>query len=156
MKTPEQNIVQTLKGKTVLFLENDLDFSDYGGQTEFVEILKRNNIEFKALFNLSEDYTIEQIVSEILSHDCIVFMTQWVYDIAHKLRDFMFELKQPKIVIEIHVGKDPTWYYKPEGIAHDLYAYQCLVNWGEADKETETFYKITDKAYWDYENEFDA
>lgn len=154
MKTPEQNIKKVLAGKKVLFLENDNGLSDYGGQTEFEDILKKNGIEYTLMLGLSDNYTMEEIVKAIHSHDCIVFMTQWVYEIAQKLRDFMFSLQEKKIVIEVYIN-EPSWYYKPKDAVHDVYIYTCQVIWDEADKETESFYKLTDKPYWDYKNKFD-
>jgi len=155
IKTPEQNIADTFKGKRILFLENGNELDDYGGQSEFGEILKRNNIECTFLFDLSEKYTIEQIVEQIMTHDAICFMTQWVYEVSHKLRDFMFELKEPKDVIEIYIS-EPSWYYKPKGVPHNVFIYTCGMDWGVPDKETEKFYKLSDTAYWDYKNGFDA
>lgn len=153
MLTPEENIVNVLKGKRVLFLENDTCFSDDGGQKEFVAILDRHGIEHTDFFELIDNYTLEEIVAAIKEHDALCFMTQWLYNIAGKIFDFMYQLQDKKIVIEIHSG-DPTWYYKPD-VVHDVYIYKCSMHWGEAKKDRERFYKLSDKPYWDYENKFD-
>lgn len=153
MLTPEQNIVNTLRGKRVLFLENDNSFSSVGGQKEFVSILDNNGIEHTDLFDFRYKYSMEEIAKIIGEHDALCFMTQWVSEESIKLRDYMFSLKDKKDVIEIHIA-EPTWYYKPD-VVHDVYIYRCTVHWGEPDKDTERFYKLSDKPYWDYKNNFD-
>lgn len=137
------NIVNTLRGKKVLFLENDNELDN--GLDEFQRILEANDIEHKILFDLSS-MNLQEIAKEINNHDAIVFMTQWVYDIAKKLKDYMFSLTEKKIVIEAYINT-PTWYYKPKTI-HDVYIYSCM------GKESENFYKLSNKPYWNYKNNF--
>lgn len=150
--SPEFNIFQTLRGKRVLFLENDNTLAH--GLDEFERILQRAQIEYKVLFDLSS-IPMEEIKKAIGECDVIVFQTRWVYDISMKLLDYMRSISDKKIVIECYIG-EPTWYYKHNhGTHHELYIYKCPVYWGEPDKKRECFYKITDKPYWDYENEFD-
>lgn len=149
----ETNILKSFKGKRILFLENSSCFDEYGGQEEFVAILDKLNIEHTDMFSISEDYTIEQIKEAILEHDAICFMTQWVYEIAGTIRDYMFQLQSPKDVIEIYIN-EPSFYYAPE-TCHTVYIYTCDTYFGEAEKETEKFYKLSDKPYWDYKNKFD-
>lgn len=149
IKTPEQNVIKTLTGKKVLFLENDNSLGN--GLNEFENILKRGNIQYKILFSLSE-MEVEDIIKEILSHDAIIFQTQWVYPISRKLSEYMFSLKEKKIVIECYIS-EPTWYYKPKAV-HDVYIYHVMTLWGEAEKDTEAFYKLSEKPYWDYKNKF--
>lgn len=152
INTPSENIAKTLKGKKVLFLENDNTLDN--GLDEFERILKSANIEYTILFELSEK-PLQSIIDSINSHDAIVFMTQWVYDIAEKLFLYIKSLKEKKIVIEAYIA-EPTWYYKNQhGSKYDVYIYSCQVTWGEADKESEKFYKLTNNAYWDYKNKFD-
>jgi hypothetical protein len=151
LKTPTQNVIKTLTGKKVLFLENDNGLEN--GLDEFERILQSANIEYTILFELSEK-PLDEIIKAINEHDAIVFMTQWVYEIAKKLFAYIKALPQKKIVIEVYIS-EPTWYYKSQhGSKHDVYIYSCQCYWGEADKDTETFYKLTNKAYWDYENGF--
>lgn len=150
MKTPEENVIETFKGKRVLFLENDNTLQD--GLDELENIFKRGEIEYRVLFAVSA-IPVEEIISEINSHDAIVFMTQWHSTVSKKIADYMFSIKEKKIVCQAYIH-EPTWYYKPETI-HDVYIYSCLVHWGKPDKEHETFYKLTEKAYWDYKNNFD-
>ena len=148
MKTPTQNIVNTLTGKRVLFLENDNGL--YNGLDKFESILKTNDIECKALFEVSE-LPMNVIVEHINEYDVIVFQTTWQTEYSKKLSDYIFALKTPKIIIEVPIS-DPTWYYKPKDIAHELYFYKPPFEWYI---EAETFIKLSDKAYWDYENKFD-
>lgn len=151
IKSPTQNVIDTLQGKKVLFLENDNELAN--GLDEFERILKGAEIEYTALFELSE-LPLQTITEAINSHDVIVFQTQWVYYIAKKLFECVKALPQKKIVVECYIN-EPTWYYKRQhGSKHDVYIYSCQVHWGEADKETEKFYKLTNKAYWDYKNGF--
>ena len=151
INTPTQNVINTLKGKKVLFLENSNELDD--GVDAFERILKSANIEYKVLFELSE-IPLHVITDEINNHDVIVFQTQWVYDISKKLFHYVKSLPEKKIVVEVYIS-EPTWYYKQQhGSKHDVYIYSCQVYWGEDDKETETFYRLTNKAYWDYKNNF--
>ncbi len=150
MKTPSENIAASLKGKRMLFLENDISLGN--GLQEFESILKSANIDYTILFDLS-DKPIEEIVKAINEHDGIVFMTQWVYDVSNKLKEYMFSLDKKKIIVEAYIN-EPTWYYKPKTI-HDVYIYTCMVYFGKPQKETEKFYKLSSKAYWDYKNKFD-
>lgn len=149
IKTPTENIIKTLKGKRILFLENGSCLEN--GVEEFERILKGAKIEYTILFNLSK-VPLNEIVKAINEHDGIIFMTQWVYDVSRKLKEYMFSLKEKKIVIEAYIS-EPTWYYKPKTI-HDVYIYSCMVPWGRAEKETEKFYKLSKKPYWDYKNKF--
>lgn len=148
IKTPEQNVVDTLKGKRVLFIENDNGL--YNGLEVFEDILKRNGIEYTVIFDASE-VPVDQIIDAIHSHDAIVFMTQWVYPVAKKLHGYISALKDKKIVVEVYLG-EPTWYYKPD-VVHDVYIYSCM-SMDEFDKSNEKFYMLSRKAYWDYKNKF--
>lgn len=149
---PEDNVIATLKGKKVLFLENDNSLEH--GLDEFENILKRAGIEYTVLFELDEK-PIEDIIKAINEHDAIVFMTQWVYEIAQKLFDYIKSLPEVKTIVEVYID-EPTWYYKKQhGSKHDVFIYSCQVHWGEPDKESESFHKLTNKAYWDYKNDFD-
>jgi hypothetical protein len=147
MNQAEQNIVKTLQGKTLLFVENDNGL--YHGLDRFKHLLKRNGIEYKILFEVGKK-PLDKVLKAIQKHDGIIFQTQWVYEVSTKLKEYMFSLKDPKIVIEVPVG-DPTWYFKPAGVPHDVYIFKT----DEMSKEDE-FYKLReDKAYWNYENGFD-
>jgi hypothetical protein len=83
-----------------------------------------------------------------------VFQTQWVYDISKKLLEYVKSIPKKKIVVECYIY-EPTWFYKRQhGSKHDVYVYSCDVLFGEENKENETFYKLTNKPYWSYKNEF--
>ncbi|HUS48525.1 MAG TPA: hypothetical protein VMZ91_00025 [Candidatus Paceibacterota bacterium] len=147
--TPSENILKTLKGKKVLFLENDTSLND--GLDCFEQRLIENEIEYKTLFNL-EEVPFDDILKSISECDCIVFMTQWVYEASKKIKEYMFALKDKKIVIEVYIC-EPTWYYKPRS-AHDVYIYSCYRPWKSDPIEDEKFYKLSQKPYWDYKNKF--
>lgn len=149
INTPEQNIAKTLKGKKMLFLENDNGL--HHGLDELENILKRNNIEYAVLFEIDKK-PIEDIIKAINEHDGIIFMTQWVYEVSRKLKEYMFSLKEKKIVIETYIS-EPSFYYKPKS-AHDVYIYKCPMIFSKPDKKHESFYKLSQKPYWDYKNKF--
>lgn len=154
MNTPEQNIVNTLKGKKVVILENDNIIDDERLQ-EFVKILEANGIEYEAICDLTTvaNYDINDIIEPVMKADAIVFMTQWVYEISKTMREFIADI-QKKIIIEVYIG-DPTWYYaKQHGTHHDVYIYTCRKYW-DSPKESESFYKLSDEPYWSYKNKFD-
>lgn len=147
MKTPKENVIDTLKGKKVLFIENDNGL--YDGVDDFENILKEANIEYKCIFEACEK-PIDDIIADILAYDCIVFMTQWRTEVSFELKKFLFSLKESKIIVQVYIH-EPTWFYKPD-TAHEVYIYT-----GPDDifDDSESFYKLSDKAYWDYENNFD-
>jgi len=149
-KNPQQNIANVLKGKKVLFLENDNGL--YNGLEAFEAILKQNKIKYKCLFEVSE-MPLEKIIKAIGSFDAIIFQTQWVYPVSKKLYEYMAALQEKKIVIECFIN-EPTWYYKPD-VVHDvyIYAYQDLQELWEGNGHK--FYKLSETAYWDYINKFD-
>jgi hypothetical protein len=151
INTPTQNVINTLTGKSVLFLENDSSLEN--GLNEFERILKSSNINYKALFDLSE-LPIKTITDAIDSYDVIVFQTQWVYDISKKLFEYVKSLPEKKVIVEVYIY-EPTWHYKKQHKSkHDVYIYSCEVMFGEAMKDTEEFYKLTNKPYWEYKNKF--
>jgi hypothetical protein len=152
MNTPAQNVEKTLKGKKVLFLENDNVLEN--GLDEFERILKNAGIEYKVLFGIS-DIPLQDVLTAINECDVIVFQTRWVYEISKKLFDYVSALPDKKTVVEVFIN-EPTWYYASQhGTHHDVYIYTCQTFYGEVFKDSEKFYKLTDKPYWDYENEFD-
>lgn len=146
-KTAVENIIGTLKGKKVLFLENDNGL--YHGLDEMEELFIEHKIDFKCLFEVNE-LPFEKILSEIKDCDAIVFQTQWVYEVSKKIRDFMYESTDKKIVIECYLGNDPTWYYKPDAV-HDVFI--CKPPTFKAWDEWK-FFKLSKKPYWDYKNKF--
>ena len=152
INSPRKNIAKLLKGKKVLFLENDNGL--YNGLNEFEQVLKDNKIEYKCLFDLSEQ-PFDTVIDAIKEYDAIVFQTQWVYDVSKKLKEYMFASTDKKIVIECVID-EPTWYYKPKS-AHDVYFVKCPMYDFEAEAGDEfwEFKKLSNKPYWDYKNKFD-
>jgi hypothetical protein len=152
MNTPEENVVKTLTGKKVLFLENDNVLQN--GLDEFERILKTANIDYMVLFDLSNT-PLETIITAINECDVIVFQTTWTYEISNKLFDYVSSLPDKKVVIEVYIN-EPTWYYASQhGTHHDVYIYTCMTSYGEVFKDSEKFFKLTDEPYWDYVNQFD-
>lgn len=147
MKTPIENIVTTLTGKKVLFLENDNGL--YNGLDQFEQILIDNNIEYKCLFDV-QGQELSSIIKAIKECDAIVFQTSWIYEKSRMLRDYLFESVDKKIIIECFRGVDPTWFYKPD-VVHDVYIAQHPIF-----KDSEwKFCKLSEEPYWDYKNKFD-
>lgn len=153
IKSPSENVVDVLKGKTVLFLENGDSLEN--GLDEFERILQGAGIEYTILYGLSE-LPVHEITTAINTHDAIVFQTCWVYDISKKLLEYVRNMYSKRIVIECYIN-EPTWYYASQHESkHDVYIYSCPVIFGEPDKEYECFYKLTEEPYWDYKNKFDC
>jgi hypothetical protein len=152
VKKATENIITTLKNKNVLFLENDNGL--YHGLDQIEELLIKHKIEYKCLFEVSE-IPFDKIVKEIQKCDVIVFQTQWVYKIAGQICEYMFSSKEKKIVIECYIS-DPTWFYKPKAV-HDVYICKPpLRQWkdDEVNEDDWRFYKLSQKPYWDYKNNF--
>ena len=148
MKSAKENLFDTLVGRKILFLENDNGL--YHGLDDLEDFLKEKNLKYKCMFEVSET-PWSKIKKAIDSSNVIVFQTQWVYEVSKKIKEYAFSLKTPKIFIEVPVGRDPSFYYKPEGIAHDIYFLRV----GLFSDEDWQFYKLSNKPYWDYENKFD-
>lgn len=147
MKTVHDNIVDVLKDKSVLFLENDNGL--YNGLDTLENILIENKIKYNCLFDLTS-LSKEYIINQIHLYDAIVFQTTWTYDISKELYKFLESLKDEKIIIE-HYINEPSWYYKPK-VVHDVYICKIDDNF---DEDWWSFYKLSDKPYWDYKNKFD-
>jgi len=150
MKKATENIVVTLTGKKVLFLENGTGLEECSN--EFKKLLDARRIENKILEDIAEiDFNI--VLDEINKADAIAFETQWVYDISKKLFDFMLKSKDKKIVIECYVN-EPTWSRKPKSV-HDVFIFTCDPVSIELGGGTPyEFYKLSNKGYWDYKNGF--
>lgn len=153
MKTAKENLYDTLKGKKVIFLENGTDKYLDNGLQNVEAFLKEKKIKYK-IWNVDPEVnSFEKTLLQIKKHDAIIFQSQWLYDISKKLNLYMRESKEKKIIIEVYVGCDPTWYYHPEGVVHDVYILPAPLE--RTYPREWRFYKLSDKAYWNYENEFD-
>jgi hypothetical protein len=117
MKTPKQNLSKVLKGKKILFIENDRGL--YNGLDFLVEYFKKAKITYDCLFQADEK-PIEDVLKAISETDVIIFQTTWRTDTRKKLSNFLYESKDKKIIIE-HCINDPHWYYQPDGVVHDIY-----------------------------------
>src|SRR5574343_117976 len=143
-KSPYDNNVDTFKNKKVLFLENDTELHDI--VESFKNVLHENNIEYTVLLNISE-IEYDDIKQHIISHDSIVFMTQWVFDISKKLFTFVSSLEDKKTIVECYIY-EPTWFYKSQhGTKHDVYIYTCDCDCFSKKIESHKFYLLTNKPY---------
>ena len=153
IKHPKENLADLLKGKKVLFLENDNGL--YHGLDQLEEFIIANKIKYKVLFEVDE-IPMENIIKEIKKCDVLIFQTQWVYKVSQEISKYMFASKDKKIVIECYLS-DPTWYYKPKAV-HDVYICRPPIRYSKTDPVMEgewKFYKLSQKPYWDYKNKFD-
>lgn len=148
MKSATENLFDVLVGRKILFLENDNGL--YYGLNKLEDFLKEKNLKYKCIFEVGEQ-PWAKVKKAIDTSNVIIFQTQWVFPISKKISEYCFSLRQPKIFIEVPVGSDPTWYYKPDGIPHDVYFLRI----GVFKDDPWQFYKLSSKPYWDYENKFD-
>lgn len=152
IKHPKENFVDLLKGKKVLFLENDNGL--YHGLDQLEELIIANKIKHKVLFEVG-DMPLENIIAAIKKCDVLIFQTQWVYKVSKEISAYMFASKDKKIVIECYLG-DPTWYYKPKAV-HDVYICKPPARYDKDDVVNEDhwkFFKLSQKPYWEYKNKF--
>lgn len=146
MNTPAQNVIATLTGKRVLFIENDGCLEN--GLEAIEKILKDNNIFYEKILYASQK-PLSLLVDKIKECECLIFMTQWLTETSKLLTQYVQSLQEKKIVIQVYIY-EPTWYYSSQhGTIHDVYIYHNI------DGRNESFYKLTEKAYWDYKNKFD-
>ena len=149
MKTGIENFLETVKDKTILFIENDNGL--YNGLDIIEETLIENKIKYNCLFDVSS-LPVEYIKKQIECADVIIFQTTWTYEVSKQIHDFIASIKNDnKIIIENYIN-EPSWYYKPD-VIHDVFICKTPIETWE-DMEWE-FYKLSDDPYWDYENKFD-
>lgn len=155
MKTASQNLLSVIKGKKVLFLENDSELYDDLGNVE--TFLINNNVPYTAMCSL-KDKPFSDILEAINKTDILIFQTQWVYDISKRLKEYVYSLKSKKIIIEVYIY-DPTWFYKPK-VVHDVYILKTNNILFDGRYETDPtpnweFYKLRPKKpFWTYKNKF--
>lgn len=138
-----KKLLKLLKGRRVLFLEND--FGHYHADGNFEIWLMENKIQYNSLLNI-ENLPMEYIIEVVKHFDTIAFQTTWTYDVTRTLKEYLMKLKDKKTIIECFIGNDPSWDYKPKGIVHDLY---CLGS-GDEDMDEWDFYKLRiNKPYWE-------
>ena len=116
MKTASENLLGVVRGKFILFLENDADLSI---DLEHIELfLKENKLDYKALNDLP-NLDFEAIAEAIKASQVIIFQSTWTAAIVSKLNEFFIGLKDPKDIIEVYTDR-PHWFYKPD-TAHEVY-----------------------------------
>lgn len=119
--TTQKELLSICQKQRVLFLENDFTLNHAVGN--FFKWCIDNKIEYNALFNLqklSTDYVLEQVQW----FDVIAFQTQWVDDNARELKTKIASMKESKKIIECYIH-EPTWFYKPNGVVHDVFVLDC-------------------------------
>lgn len=116
MKTASENLLGVVKGKFILFLENEEDLSI--DLQHIGTFLTENKLDYKALNDLP-NLDFEVIAEAIRASDVIIFQSTWVAAIVSKLHEFFTSLKDPKHIIEVYTDR-PHWFYKPE-TAHEVY-----------------------------------
>ena len=110
-------MLKQFSGKRILFLEND--FTMHNSIGNFWLWCRENKIEYNCLYNVRKlpiEYTLEQIEW----FDTIAFQSQWVYEETFKLKEAISKMKDKRTVVECYIS-DPTWFYKPKGIVHDVF-----------------------------------
>lgn len=112
-----KSLLKQFKGQRLLFLENDFTLNHAVGN--FFKWCIENKIEYNVLFNLKH-LPIDYIIEQVGWFDVIVFETQWVDDNAKELQSKISSLKDKKTVLECYIH-EPTWFYKPKGIKHDVF-----------------------------------
>lgn len=138
-----KKLKKLLVGKRVLFLEND--FGHYHADGNFEIWLMENKIQYNSIFGISS-VNMEYIIEVINHFDVIAFETTWTYEISQKIKEYLMKSRSKKIIIECFIGSEPSWYYKPKGIVHDLYT----IGSGDEDMDNWDFYKLrVNKPYWE-------
>lgn len=156
MKTASENLLGVIKGKSILFLENQADLSI---DLEHIEtFLKLNQLEYKALNDLPK-LDFEVITEAIRASEVIIFQTTWTKEIVSRLHKFLLELKEPKHIIEVYIDK-PHWFYKPDAV-HEVYIMrtnsQEFMSMYENDPTPNwQFFKLHSTIpIWKFKNKFD-
>lgn len=149
-KHSDKNIKELfLSGKKILFIEND--YGLYNGLDHIEAFLIENKVQYNALYNCRE-LSFEYVTDMVKWYEVIIFQTQWVYDSSLKLSQHFMESKDKKIFVEVPVGREGTWYYKPD-VVHDIYQLSVdkygVSDIPKGDPSIWDVYKLRkDKAIW--------
>jgi hypothetical protein len=136
-----KSLLKVFKGQRILFLENGDYMDDCVGN--FHIWVRENKIEHNTLFDIRK-LDMEYIKNQINNFDVIAFQTTWTYEVSHKLSEYIQKLKDKKIVVECYI-KEPTWFYKPKGVVHDVYVLHS-----DEDMDTWEFNKLRiNKPIWE-------
>ena len=112
-----KKLLKEFSGRRILFLEND--FTMHNSIGNFWLWCKENKIEYNCLYNVRKlpiEYTLEQVDW----FNVIAFQSQWVYEESFKLKEAIAGMKDKKTVVECYIS-EPTWYYKPKNVVHDVF-----------------------------------
>ena len=113
-----KEMLKTFSGKDILFLENDNQLHGPVGNFEFWLI--ENKIKYNALYSVN-DLSLEYIKGQIDYADVIAFETTWTYEVSRNIETFLTASKSKKIIVECYTN-EPSWWVKPKGVVHDMYA----------------------------------
>jgi len=138
-----KDMLKLFAGKRILFLENSNSL--HVGVGNFEIWLRENKMEFNALFDVGS-LSMDYIKGQIEYFDVIAFQTTWTYEVSRNISEFLKKSKDKKIIVESCIGKDPTWFYKPKGVVHDMYMLQPF----SEDMDDWEFKKLRlNKATWE-------
>lgn len=137
-----KSMLKLFSGKDILFLENDNRLHGPVGNLEIWLI--ENKIKYNSLFNVS-DLSMEYIKGQIAYADIIAFETTWTYEVSKNIEKFLTLSKDKKIIVECYIC-DPSWYYKPKGVVHDMYV---LDSYGDEMDNWELKKLRINKATWE-------
>jgi hypothetical protein len=135
-------MLKLFEGRNVLFLENDNGLHNAVGNLEIW--LMENKIKYNALYSVG-DLSLEYIKGQIDYADIIAFETTWTYEISRKIEEYLTKSKDKKIIVECYIS-EPSWWRKPKGVVHDMYALAS----NEEDMDDWEFKKLRlNKALWE-------
>lgn len=127
----------------ILFLENGNCLDSCAENLK--RILINEKISHNCLYDIS-DLPWDYIKNQIDWHNVIAFQTTGTYEITHTIRDYLFQIKEKKTIIQCYIG-EPMFYYQPEGLIHDIWVLQ---SWNDDMNDWEYCKKLhPTKAIWD-------
>jgi hypothetical protein len=129
-----KQLLKLFAGRDVLFLENSIGLHDAVGNLE--RWLIENKVKYNAIFSIGDlgklEGGVDYIMERISESDIIVFETTWTYDISKILEKKIAAMKNKKIIVEVYIS-EPSWWYKPKGVKHDVYVFSSededMDNW---------------------------
>lgn len=140
-------LLKLFKGRDVLFLENSISLHDAVGNAERWMI--ENKIKYNSIFSIGDlgklEGGVDYIMERIRESDIIVFETTWTYEISHILHEKIAAMKDKKTVVQVYIH-EPTWWYKPKGVKHDVYVFSSC----DEDMDTWELHKLRlNKPIWE-------
>lgn len=113
-----KQIKSAVGNKKILFIENDNNFSY--GIGDFYQWTLKNNVDSFSLFS-SRTLPKEYVISKIIEYEVIAFQSTFTYEESRDLVNFVLSLKDKKTIIQIPIGNEQFFYYKPKDVVHDIY-----------------------------------